>query len=72
MELTVLHTEELDGWIAERHYLKSAPGEPERVRLGGKPTHEQWDFSYWVNNKPLCNPVAREGYRDKASGGYIC
>ncbi|GHU97941.1 hypothetical protein FACS1894211_00780 [Clostridia bacterium] len=25
MELKVLHTEELDGWIAERHYLKSAP-----------------------------------------------
>lgn len=25
MELKVLHTEELDRWIAERHYLKSVP-----------------------------------------------
>jgi hypothetical protein len=25
MELNVLHTEELDRWIAERHYLKSVP-----------------------------------------------
>ena len=25
MELKILHTKEIDGWIAERHYLKSVP-----------------------------------------------
>ncbi|GHU97947.1 hypothetical protein FACS1894211_00800 [Clostridia bacterium] len=58
---------EIPDAIERVRFLKTLNVEPfaqpyRDFRTGGKPTREQWDFAYWVNNKPLYNSVAWEDY----------